>query len=220
MNRGTKMSRQSTIIRLVSAAMAVAAASSFSLAATTMAPQQSDEKTRDGRRKENPAADQALRNAAFEGKLEEVIAAHADGGRIDVPDQNGGTALMLASFNGHTKTAAWLIDQGADVNARDGVWRTALMYSSSGPFEETVKLLLDHGADPNVTDRFESWTALMFAAGEGNTAVVKLLLQNGADAQTVDDDGDAAIDHALANRHEEIVQLLREHLGTPREDSK
>ncbi len=158
----------------------------------------------------NPVADQALRDASLEGRIDLMVAAVDDGARIDALDADGRTALMYAAFNGHTECVQWLFDRGAVVGAREYVGRTALMFASSGPFSETARLLLEFGSNPNDADEYEGWTPLMFAAAEGQLEVIRVLLEFGANPSTTDKDGDVAADHASSNRHSEAEGLLRD----------
>ena len=158
----------------------------------------------------NTVADQALRDAALEGRLDLVVEAVDRGARINAEDADGRTALMYAAFNGHTECVRWLLEREAAVGEREYVGRTALMFASSGPFPETAKLLLDFGSNPNDADEYEGWTPLMFAAAEGQLEVVQVLLKFGADPSAIDNDGDVAADHAASNRHLEVEGVLRE----------
>jgi ankyrin repeat protein len=158
----------------------------------------------------NPVADQALRDASLEGRLDLVASAVDRGARINAADADGRTALMYAAFNGLAECVRWLLDRGAAVGAREYVGRTALMFASSGPFPETAQLLLDFGSNPNDADEYEGWTPLMFAAAEGQLGVIRVLLDHGAIPSAVDMDGDVAADHSIANHHSEAGDLLRE----------
>ncbi len=157
----------------------------------------------------SPLSVDKLFDAAHDGELLLVKQAlTGDGLAVDAVDAEKRTALMLASFNGHTDVVTYLLERGADVKAVDASRRTALMFASSGPFTETVKVLLKGGADPNATDSFETWTALMFAASEGHKDVCQALLDGGADSNLKDKDGDTALNHAQNNKHQEVVDLL------------
>lgn len=159
------------------------------------------------------AAEQALRSAALEGKIEKVRTSLDQGASPDAGDPDGRTALMMAAFNGHTETARLLMDRGAKVNAHDGVGRTALMYAAAGPYTQTVKHLIGHGANLDIRDTDEGFTALMFAAAEGQTEVIKVLLSHGANIKITDKDGDTALDFAKKNGHQEAVQALKKSNG-------
>jgi ankyrin repeat protein len=158
----------------------------------------------------NQVADQTLRDASLEGRIDVMVAAVKDGARINAIDADGRTALMYAAFNGHTECVQWLLERGAAEGARESVGRTALMFASSGPFPGTVQLLLESGSNPDDADEYEGWTPLMFAAAEGQLEVVRVLLKFGADPSTVDKDGDVAADHAASNHHSEAEGVLRE----------
>jgi ankyrin repeat protein len=152
--------------------------------------------------------EQALMEAAYLGKLDEVRRLVMDGTSVDVIDDERRTPLLWAAFNGHTAVAEYLLDAGADIENKDSNGRTALMYASSGPFEETVRLLLIGGAEVDVQGTLEGFTALMTAAAEGQVEVVRVLLDHGADRSIEDSDGDTALTFAQQNSHTEVVELL------------
>ena len=152
---------------------------------------------------------ETFREAASQGLTQKVLELVKKGVDVNIPDQEGRTALMLAAFDGHTQIVRFLLDNKAYVDTRDGMGRTALMYAASGPNPETVQLLLERRADPNLVDQDEKFTALMFAAAEGQTRVVEILLKHGADASLLDADGETALDFAQNNGHTEVARLLK-----------
>jgi ankyrin repeat protein len=156
----------------------------------------------------DPASEEALRQAALEGIIEQVKSLLDHGAKVDAPDADGHTALMFAAFNGHSDVILLLLDQGAALDRRDLMGRTALLYASTGPFPETVKILLDKGAKPNVVDSDEHFSPLMHAAAEGNLAVVKVLIKHGADLSLVDVDGDDAESFARQAGHQQVADYL------------
>ena len=121
---------------------------------------------------------------------------------------DGRTALMLASFNGHTASARLLLEAGAPVDARDQIQRTALMYGCTGANLELVGLLIENKAEVNLVDGEESWTPLMFAAAEGQSGVVSLLLAAGADPHAKDVDGEDAALFARSKGHLETATII------------
>jgi uncharacterized protein len=152
--------------------------------------------------------EQLLREAAMEGnavRVQQLVSGSADV-NSSLPD--GRTALMLASFNGHTAVMNILMNAGAQVEMKDEHDRTALMYASTGYFPDAVRLLLENGADPNVIDKEEKFSPLMFAAAEGHFEVVRILLENDADATLKDKDGDTAESFARINGHVRVAELL------------
>jgi ankyrin repeat protein len=154
------------------------------------------------------ADQQALLEAAFEGKLPEVQRLVAEGNSVETMDPDKRTPLMWAAFNGHTAVVGYLLQRGAAIDAKDSSGRTALMYASSGPFYETVKLLLEKGARVNIQGTLEGFTALMTAAAEGQTRIVGLLLSYGADPALRDKDNDTAESFARQKGHTKVIELL------------
>jgi ankyrin repeat protein len=151
---------------------------------------------------------QEFHDAAYNGNLEKVKLAIETGIQVNIIDESGKNALMLAAFNGHTEIMKILIKEDVSVNSKDNTDRTALIYASTGPFPQTVQLLIDNNAEVNVFDNVEHFTALMFAASEGQLEVVKILMANGADASLKDIDGDTAEAFANQNKHTDVADFL------------
>lgn len=149
-----------------------------------------------------------LHEMALDGDLMGVENAIKSGVDINGMEEEGRTALMLASFNGHSEIVLVLVDAGAVIDRRDGMGRTALLYAATGPFPETVRILLDKGAEPNVVDSDEHFSPLMHAAAEGNLDVVKILLEAGANPSLKDVDGDNAASFARQAGHLEVANYL------------
>ena len=155
-----------------------------------------------------PAEQEAFRQAAHDGGLEQVKSLLKQGVACDAVDPNGATALMFAAFNGHSEIVIFLLDAGAEINLGDYLDRTALLYASTGPFPETVKILLDRGAAPNIVDSDEHFSPLMHAAAEGHLDVVKVLIAHGSDRSLKDVDGDDAASFATQSGHMYVVEYL------------
>jgi ankyrin repeat protein len=153
---------------------------------------------------------QALLQAALDGKLDTVERLVTEGTSVDTADPDKRTPVMWAAFNGHTDVVSYLLQQGATLDAKDVSGRTALMYASSGPFPETVELLLKKGASVNTQGTLEGFTALMTAAAEGQMKVVQLLLKHGADPTLKDKDGDTAESFARQKGHSAVAELLKD----------
>ena len=98
---------------------------------------------------------------------------------IDVNAMNneGVTALMCASSQGHTEIVRMLLEKGAKVNAtNDDGGETALMIASANGRADVVSLLLENGANLNATNDYGE-TALVIASENGRADVLSLLLE-------------------------------------------
>ena len=108
-----------------------------------------------------------LHNAADNDNLEEVRRLIAQGADVNAEDDNGATALMVASAEGHSEIVSLLVSSDADVNATRSTGWTALASASTAGHGEIVNLLLSNGADVNATFD-EGWTALIQASQNGH----------------------------------------------------
>ena len=111
---------------------------------------------------------------------------------LNLLNDTGESALMMAALKGHAEWVRKLIERGAQVNKTG--W-TPLHYAATGPNPAVVQLLLDKGAavdaeSPNRT------TPLMMAARYGSEAGVDVLLARGADPKRTNDLGLSAADFA------------------------
>jgi len=120
----------------------------------------------------------ALHFAAREGQLTAVQTLIYNGADMDIVDEEGSSAAMLAILNGHYEVAAALINAGADVNLQDKIGRSVLFMATDmhtldanprpgpKPYGELdsldiVRLALEKGADPNLTlkSNLPTWLA-------------------------------------------------------------
>jgi len=136
-----------------------------------------------------------LRDGTF--KAAERLLAHPQT-RLDLPNANGETALMMAALKGHTDWAQRLLDRGARLDAGVEPGRTGwtpLHYAATGPQPAVVQLLLARGARIDARSPNGS-TPLMMAARYGQEDAVGLLLKQGADLRLRNDLGLDAADFA------------------------
>ena len=66
---------------------------------------------------------------------------------MNAKNNDGWTALIRASSNGHTETVAMLLEKGADVNAKNMIGRTALISASENGHTKIVAMLLEKGVE-------------------------------------------------------------------------
>jgi len=159
------------------------------------------------------AADRALITAAIKGDLAGVTRALKDGATVDVRDNRGRTALLIATHRDEPATARVLIEAGANPNIKDNIQDSAFLYAGAEGRNEILKAILDTGkADLASTNRYGG-TALIPAAHHGHPETVKILLRTGIDKDHVNNLGWTALLEAVilgdgGKVHTEIVRLL------------
>lgn len=152
----------------------------------------------DDRETINDVYSKALKQAAFEGQAERLVALIAVGMNVNEPDGGGDTPLMLAAARGHAKIVAFLLRNGADVHARNDDGKTALHQAAYGGHIATVDMLLAAGPGVNARDNGGN-TPLICAAFGGYIDVAMALLASGADVKIRNFYGHGALD--FAERH-------------------
>ena len=135
---------------------------------------------------------------------------------VESPDQakgtDGNTPILTAVNKGDTVEVRRLVEAGADVNAANESGVTPLMNAAGMGNKEAVEFLIQKGA--NVNHRTSgNYTPLMQAALVGKTEIVKILLNAGADPMVKDTGGRTAITYAEDQKHDDIVQLLKEKMA-------
>lgn len=121
-----------------------------------------------------------IRSAALSGDLTEVRGILKNfPNLIDVPDEDGYTALGIACLKGHTKVVHELIEAGADVDIKVGKLGTPLIIASSLGYQDIIRLLLSADADVNAKTE-DGFTALMIASNNGYKVILELLKKAGA----------------------------------------
>src|SRR6202045_247524 len=91
-------------------------------------------------------------DAAREDNVKVVQALIDSKADVNQVDEQGYTALILATYNESPNVAALLLQHGASPEVRDGTGRTALMGAAFQGDPQCIKLLLDHGAKVNDAD--------------------------------------------------------------------
>ena len=94
-------------------------------------------------------------------------------------DNEGSSALVIASGYGRTNVVEILLGEGFDIDSTDKYGETSLMFACEKNYPETVELLLNKGVI-RIKDE-NGYTALMFACQNGHEKLVTKLIDAGAD---------------------------------------
>lgn len=124
--------------------------------------------------------------------------------RLDLLNEAGESALMMAALRGDRSWCERLIARGAPID-KPG-W-TPLHYAASGSDPSIVKLLLDRGASVDALAPNRN-TPLMMAAGYGKEDSVRLLLARGADPKRINDRNLSAVDFARNSGREWLAEII------------
>ncbi|XP_032869910.1 ankyrin-1 isoform X2 [Amblyraja radiata] len=158
------------------------------------------------RKKKADTATSFLR-AARSGNLDKLLDYLKNGAEINTCNQNGLSALHLASKEGHVKVVSELLHNGIDLEAVTKKGNTALHIAALAGQEQVVKELVDYGANINAQSQ-KGFTPLYMAAQENHLDVVKFLLENGANQNVATEDGFTPLAVALQQGHENVVAIL------------
>ena len=150
--------------------------------------------------------------AARTNDVARIEALIAEGAEIDAVDENGRTALLIATHRNNIEAATVLIDAEADVNRKDNIEDSPFLYAGAEGRLEILRLMLKAGADLASTNRYGG-TALIPAAHHGHVETVRELLQTKIDIDHINKLGWTALLEAVilgdgSPTYVEIVRLL------------
>lgn len=97
------------------------------------------------------------------------------GAEINAQDENGLSALHIATQNLNNDVVDILIELGADLNAQDSQGNTALHYAVMIKNKQAAEALVAVGANPNVKN-LDNKTALKIAQKRNDHKMLKSLL--------------------------------------------
>ena len=154
-----------------------------------------------------------LHLAAHRGDLIELNRLLAQNMNVDLRDNYGRTALMVATFSRHSNVINLLIDAGANTGLLENDRYDALTIAGVADFPDIVKLLIKRGVNPGLTTSIYDGTALIASAHLGHVEVVRALVEGGAPLDHVNNLDWTALIEAIVlgdggKRHTKIVQIL------------
>jgi ankyrin repeat protein len=156
--------------------------------------------------------DRTLVVSAIRGDIEGVRHALKAGASINVRDNRGRTALLIATHDNNVELARVLVAAGADVNAKDNIEDSPFLYAGAEGRDEILRMTLEAGADLRSVNRYGG-TALIPAAHHGHPKTVAILLHTRIDKDHVNKLGWTALLEAIVlgdggPTHTKIVKLL------------
>lgn len=149
-------------------------------------------------------------DAAREGDSAMLSAFYQAGLDVNVADEKGYTALILAAYHGHTDTVNFLIGEAnANPCQEDNRGNTALMGAIFKGHVSVAKQLVF--ADCDIDEENEQGqTALMFASLFDRQEIINTLIDKGANPAHMDKAGNSVADIALSQGNYELAKVLRE----------
>ncbi|MBR1402754.1 MAG: ankyrin repeat domain-containing protein [Treponema sp.] len=100
---------------------------------------------------------------------------------VNIKDEDGWTALMLATLHGdNDKTVRLLIELGAELDVQNDDGETALMCATIVKATKSAKLLISNNANVNIKNK-NGKTALMLAIEENANEIKEMLISLGAE---------------------------------------
>ncbi|MBN2778230.1 MAG: ankyrin repeat domain-containing protein [Bacteroidales bacterium] len=130
------------------------------------------------------------------------------GAEVNFYNEDGVTALMLASQAGHDTVVSFLISRGAEINAKSLYFGyTALISAVRNDYLKTAEKLIRSGAIIDQQDAFMR-TALHYASMYGYDATADMLLYYEASTETKDNIGYTPLCYAVEEKFDSLTNIL------------
>jgi len=126
---------------------------------------------------------------------------------IEAKNNNGKTALAMASFFGDVPAITLLLDRHADIDTRDNDGYSPLFMASARGHVLVIELLLSRSANIE-TKEDNGYTALTIACVYGHVPAATLLLDRHADIETRSNNGFTPFMWASHRGHVPVIELL------------
>lgn len=150
---------------------------------------------------------QALNEAVFEGRLDDVRSFLDEGVSPNQSTREAEHPLLTAAMRGHGDIVDLLLSRGADIHACGSTGYTALHLAACF-HASLIDRLIDAGADISSKSAL-GLNALMCACTNGNIDSVQVLLNHGVDLDDETAAGDRAEYMAARFNHHAVIDLIR-----------
>ena len=103
-----------------------------------------------------------LLHNAKTGNIERMEKSLEQGVDIDMKNEAGSTALMIAAYSRQDEAVEFLCKKGANLNIQNNNGATALIHAAYYNIYDVAEILVRYGADKTIEDRYGN-TALDYA---------------------------------------------------------
>ena len=162
--------------------------------------------------------DGTLRTAAHRGDFVQIQQLLANGANVNAADIHGTTALLRATWKGHSRIVIHLVMRGASLDAADGCGDTALHSASWKCHLKIVHYLIKHGKAHMDSTNEDGDTPLHCAILHSTIPrcdymdTVRYLIKHGqANVNAANKSGETALHMASWDGYLDTVQYLIEH---------
>ncbi|KAH9488094.1 Transient receptor putative cation channel sub A member 1 [Bulinus truncatus] len=152
---------------------------------------------------------------AQNGNAKEVARiVQADPTRLHARNNQGQTALHLASHKGHLQVVEVLVEFHPDLDIVDNQGNTAVHLAVMSCKPEIIDVLLKSGANSMIKNNLQMMP-IHVAAELNNIDVATALLENGVNPNWTGESGMTALHYAAAKDNGDVLKVMMQHGGKP-----